>query len=1601
MDVTWIACDDPNPERVTIGVPVANTRLHVVDRHMRPQPVGVAGELLIGGVQLARGYLGRPSLTAERFVPDPFADLFAGRGDLAGDGRLYRTGDLARYLPAVDGKPGEIEYLGRLDHQVKIRGLRIELGEIEAALGDHPAVREAVVMALGDGPADLRLVAFLVADEAEASPAALREQLRTRLPEHMVPAAYVHLDEMPVSPNGKADRKELAKRAPRPGLGFETGAAVGAPAGDLERRVAAVWAKVLGHDAFSPQDNFFDVGGHSLLAVQLQRDLRRDLGFEVEVVDLFQYPTVRSLAGFLRQESGEETAVAEIAPRAVASGAVAVVGMAGRFPGAASVDELWDNLRSGVESVRTYTHDEMRAFGVSEELLADPHFVPVGAELEGADLFDAGYFDYSPREADVIDPQQRVFLETAVAALEDAAVDPARYGGRIGVFAGAAENRHVFRIAAHPELVRSVGPYQVMLSNRADYLPTRTAYKLGLTGPAINVQTACSTSLVAVHVACRALLAGECEAALAGGVSVGYLEPRGYRWERGGISSPDGHTRAFDAAGRGTTRGHGVGVVVLKRLEDALADGDPIHGVIRGSATNNDGRLKAGFTAPSVDGQTAVIRAAQRAAGVEAASVGYVEAHGTATELGDPIEFAALSRAFAGSDLEAGAVALGSVKSNLGHLDAASGVTGLIKALLAVREGEIPPSLHFETPNPKLGLEASPFHVATGLEAWPAGDGPRRAGVSSFGVGGTNAHAIVEEPPRAVEEPPAVEAGETAETPGWVCLPLSARTPEALAAAGERLAGWLEAHGELGGSAVADTLLADAAWTLQTGRRELEQRRTVVADGRQAAVEALRTGGGLEARGEAAGMPSVAFLLSGQGAQHLGMARSLHAAFPAFRDAFERCRTLLAGHLDVDLAELVWGSEGGDREAEAARLEDTRHAQPALFAVEYAAAELWRAAGVVPSALLGHSLGEYVAACLAGVFSLDDALALVVARGRAMAACEPGSMLAVARSEAEVERLLSGQTAIELAAVNGPEACVVSGPAPAVEAWAAEMASAGVEVRPLHTSHAFHSAAMEPALDPLRRAFEGVETSPPRIPFLSNRTGSWITADQATDPEYWLGHLRAPVRFAAGAAELLADESRLLVEVGPGRALATLARQQPAARGRTVVQSLAHPRGGEADEARFLAAAGALWCAGAEIDWRPFTGTGRRRLRLPSYPFQRKSHWVAEPRRAAGGTAAADVAEPSVRQRSAAAVAEAPPVGGGDGAPRTPLEAQLAAAWHELLGGDPIGVDDDFFDLGGSSLLAVRLAARLGDRLGVDLDPHDLIDHSTVARLAARLEALHPQLATGGEAPAAAEHAASDESSPDPLLVRLRGDGERTPLFLVHPAGGHALYYRHVVAALDRDRPVWAFRSSGLEAGEEVISGVEKMAERYLEALRRARPHGPYALAGSSFGGSVAWEMARRLSESGETVEALVLVDTFGPGQLPERGAVQAPREADGDAPPHAAEAAAGDADAVDARIDAVTRANVESMYAYEPAPWDGRATFFRATLRSGPGEPTHPERAWIEVARGGLEVQLLPGGHIGMHSPPHAATLAARLDDVLRRAISSPACPAFAVGAH
>lgn len=881
--------------------------------------------------------------------------------------------------------------------------------------------------------------------------------------------------------------------------------------------------------------------------------------------------------------------------------AVAIIGMAGRFPGAPDVATFWENLKAGRESVTFFEDHELEAPPPAGERAEGARFIRARGLLDGIDQFDPKFWGYTPKEAALIDPQQRFFLECAADALEDGGVDPDRSPYAIGVYAGCYMPSYLLStVLASPGALEEyvsaiqVGSLQTELGNDKDYIATRAAYKLNLKGPAINVQTACSTSLVAIAMAWQSIMSYQCDLALAGGVTITVPQKRGYFYTEGGMLSADGHCRTFDANAAGTIFSNACAVVLLKRLSAAIADGDPIHAVIRGAALNNDGAGKLSFTAPSVHGQAQVIAMAQALADVDARTIGYIEAHGTATPLGDPIEVAGLTEAFRQTTEDRQFCALGSLKANIGHLDCASGAVGVIKTALMLRDGLLVPSINYSAPNPNIDFAATPFYVNTELKPWPEAQWPRRAGVSSFGVGGTNAHVVMEAPP--------ARTGLPADDKPMHVFPLSAKSKESLVSAVHALATHLRSPA--GRAQLDEYGLGAVANTLQQGRRVWNHRAAVAAATPDQLLTALelwkpRRPDLMVAEAED---PPVVFLFPGQGAQYPGMARTMYDHMPVFREAFDDCARRLEASVGIDLHEVVFVN--GDPDI----LKQTGFAQPAIFTIEYATAQQWLALGIRPAALIGHSVGEYCAACIAGVMSLDDALRLVARRGAHMQRLAPGSMVSVRASRQRLERWMTGDVC--LAAENAPELQVLAGPDEAIQQVIAELDREEIAASKLHTSHAFHSSMMEGAIAPVLADFTGVELKAPSIPVYSTVTGHRLTAAEATDSVYWARNLRDTVRFAPAVAAALDDGYRVFLEAGPGRTLATLAQQCAADKPMHATASLSPAVSEQSDLQSFHRALGFLWQIGVPVDWNRVGSPHAGKVSLPGYRYERRRCWL-------------------------------------------------------------------------------------------------------------------------------------------------------------------------------------------------------------------------------------------------------------------------------------------------------------------------------------------------------------------------------------------------------
>jgi phthiocerol/phenolphthiocerol synthesis type-I polyketide synthase E len=988
------------------------------------------------------------------------------------------------------------------------------------------------------------------------------------------------------------------------------------------------------------------------------------------------------------------------------SSGFAILGMSGRFPGAGSLEEFWRNLGDGLETISILSDAELDAAGVASRRRLDARYVKAAALLEGVDLFDASFFNMSARDAQITDPQHRLFLECSWHALENAGYDPYRFHGEIGVFAGAARNSYFVRNISHNEMLReALDDYQIVIGSDNDYLATRVAFKLDLRGPAVTVQTACSTSLVAVHMACQSLLNGECEIALAGGVSVRVPQKVGYIHKESGMYSPDGHTRPFDAHARGTVFGSGVGVIVLKPLRDALADGDPIRAVIRGSAVNNDGAAKSGFTAPSAPRQAAAISKALAAAGLAASEIDYIEAHGTGTQKGDPVEIAAIKLALGARRNLDQRCAIGSVKGNIGHADAASGVAGLIKTVLALEHEALPPTVNFLEASPTCNLDDGPFFVNTKLTPWRRGSRPRRAGVTSLGFGGTNAHVIVEEAPSRRKENP---------SRAWHLLMISAKTESALETSARNLSGFLRDNPSID--------VASVASTLQYGRAEFAWRRIVLCQSPVDAVDAMKSEDSsrvASALFEAPASP-VTFLFPGHGSHEVNMTRGLYETEPVVRRSIDECSELFQASFGVDLREIIFPTAERQEEADLC-LQRAFYIQSTLFITSYALAMLWKSWGVQPESVLGYSIGEIVAGTVAGVISLPDAVRLTGERSRMMQQLPPGAMLAVALSEEDVRPVMGEE--LDIGAVNGPNHTTVAGPHEAMEDFKRRLEKQRVAYKTIVVPHGYHSRMMEPIIEPYRRVAASISFRAPETNFVSTLLGARATSQDLADPVYWAREARETIRFSPALEALARTERRIFLEVGPGQLLSKLARSHPAvSKKHLVLSSCQSSKQTISDDGFALWTLGRLWLAGQPINWAAVYGGERpSRVALPGYPFERQRYWIEGKEEEKAGTpkklvlkdwtiAPSEAANLSAVSRATHARQVL--------APRNPLERQVADLWQQVLGTGGFDIRESFLELGGNSLLAVQLISRVRDLFEVNVPVGDFLRVPTVIAMA-------------------------------------------------------------------------------------------------------------------------------------------------------------------------------------------------------------------------------------------------------------------------------------------
>ena len=1277
---------DPNrwPALPSIGVPIDNTEILILDDELKRLPDGETGELCVSGLSLADGYLNRPEMTAEKFVD---------RKDTAdATSRIYRTGDLARYLP-----DGNIEYLGRSDTQVKIRGNRIELGEIEVLMNRINNIRQAIVIAREDTPGMKRLVAYLVSATGEADTNFVRSSIEQQLPDYMLPSAYVWMDELPKTTSGKVDRKALPKPdLQRPDLSV----LYRAPSTPVEKNITTIWLELLLFDKIGADDNFFHLGGNSLLALKTVASLKHRFNYEVPITKLYQYPTVTGTANFISGDSKLNSPQSnQKKTERSNNGDIAIIGMAGRFPGADTIDEFWELLSKGREAISFFSDNELDA-SIQPAVKNDPAYVKARGIINKADEFDAAFFGFNPRIAELMDPQQRIFLEIAWEVLESTGHLPQKYSGSTGVFAGCGYNTYFTNnVLAHPDLVENTGQFNVRLLNEKDYIATRTAYQLNLKGPAVAVYSACSTSLLAIAQAVSSIRNGQCDIAIAGAASITSPLKSGHLYEEGSIMSSDGHCRPFDAAATGTVFSDGAGVVLLKDLENAKLDGDVIYAIIKGIGVNNDGAGKGSFGGPSAQGQAGAIAMAINDAGIEPSEIGYIEAHGTATPIGDPIEIEGLNLAF-GAQEKKQFCAIGSVKSNIGHLTAASGVAGLIKTALALQHREIPASLFYNSTNTNINLTDSPFYVNDKFKSWTT-DKKRYAGVSSFGVGGTNVHVILEEPENQLVEP--------VKHRPLSLITWSAKTEDSTNNYAKKLLAFAEKK---------DADIADIAYSLQTTRMDFNFRRLIIAADKNELITKLKTStiDSISSKKLTSIASEIVFMFPGQGSQYVNMGRELYDSEPVFALAVNECVELLKDSPHENILEIIYPQVIDENSAE--KLKNTFYAQPALFIVEYAMAQLWMSWGIQPNVLIGHSIGEFVAAHLAQVLTLKDALFLISTRAKLVSGAATGGMLTIRIAAEELEEILPQN--LSIAAVNSKKLCVVAGENDAIEQFSVHLAEKNIPARLLQTSHAFHSFMMDDLIAPFEEVVKSIKLSPPVKPVISTVTGKWMSEAEAISPRYWANHLRETVRFADAITTAQDEEGRVVLEVGPGNILATLTRQQLINKFTPVIS------GFEKNETlteyySVLKALGTLWLNGIDPNWKAFyQNEDRLKVNLPSYAFDHKRYWL-EPLQTKA------IVEQPV---STSAKISKPDHTTQNNMLRQKLLAEKLKELFEDVSGieiDPGSVNMNFIEIGFDSLSLTQISTNLKKKFNVPVTFRKLFEeYNTINLLAAYLDAHLP-----------------------------------------------------------------------------------------------------------------------------------------------------------------------------------------------------------------------------------------------------------------------------------
>jgi amino acid adenylation domain-containing protein len=1271
VTATAIKCDANNTmhsQSLPIGQPLNGTSVFILDEAKELVNNGDKGEIYLGGNHLAKGYLNKQELTDLNFSAVPSIQQT----------RLYKTGDMGRWLP-----DGNIEYLGRIDDQVKIRGYRIELGEIENALLGTSNISQCVVMVKNSK--EKQLVAFVVS-KLSFNRIETENYLATILPEFMIPRVWVNLAQMPLTVNGKVDKKALiipdySDLLQNPHI---------APKTDQEKQMSAIWKEVLGVKRVGVNDNFFDLGGDSLLSQKLIVALSEQ-NFLLPITKLYQYPTIAGILKYLNKSS--TLARRRNHQHQTADRDIAVIGMAGRFPGAETISALWQLLCKGEETTTFFTDEELDA-SIPDQIKNDQLYIKARGVIKDTMLFDPEFFGINKKLAELMDPQQRIFLEIAYEVLEKTGHLPSKVDHKTGVFAGCGPNFYYENnVLANPDKIETMGKLQVTTVNDKDYIASRTAYHLNLKGPAININSACSTSLLAILEAVNSLRAMQCDVAIAGGASINSCVNSGHIYQEGSILSKDGHCRPFDNESTGTVFSDGAGVVLLKRLEDAKADGDEIYAVIKGVGVSNDGRDKASFTAPSTEGQADAVLAAIADADVESSDITYVETHGTGTPIGDPIEFEGLVQAF-GQQNNKQYCAIGSIKSNFGHLTEAAGVASFIKTCLSLHHKKLVPSIGYNTPNKNIDFDNSPFFVNNHLQDWTTDT--RLAGVSSFGVGGTNVHVVL----AGYENP----VRKSAPQRDYELISWSAKSDKSLKAYGSKLENFVQQHPAL--------LAEDLAYSLHHAQADFNfSAYATVNTGLNLAEELAHQKQSFAIAHQLHQKASdIVFLFPGQGAQYLTMGAGLYKQEAVYREAIDECAELLEKIIHLDIRAIIF-SEANDPKT----LNDTQYAQPAIFCTEYALAKLWMSWGCKADVFCGHSVGEYVAAHLAGVFSLSDALKLVALRGKLISKLPSGGMLSVRLKNMDIADILPVN--LSIAAENTKNLFVISGGHNELTSFKNKLDNLGIPGKLLATSHAFHSFMMDPVLPDFRKLVETITLQHPKVPIISSVTGKLLTDEQALDVNYWTNHLRDTVKFSTAIAYIIRHHDPLFLEVGPGEALSVFTKQilMENASERTVLSSMVPTA---VDTQKIIHTLGALMCAGITINWEQYYKNQERTfVEVPTYAFHKEKYWIEPLQPTASST---NIPQPVVKANNTDNQSQMK---------KNALINQVKAVLEHSSGIEFEGVDlnKNFLEIGFDSLLLTQLATSLKKEFNLPITFRQLNEEcSSIEALVNYLEPLIP-----------------------------------------------------------------------------------------------------------------------------------------------------------------------------------------------------------------------------------------------------------------------------------